>query len=176
MAEVYLGQVMLTGFGFAPKGFAACNGQLLPINQYQALFSLLGTQFGGDGRTNFALPNLQGATPVGAGNSNDPNWRPSPYAIGETGGVENVTLQPQSMPSHVHGAMGTSAAGSVKNPANALYGNTGSEPIYAVPGTQALLNAQTLASAGGSQPHPNMQPFRVVNFNIALTGFFPSRS
>lgn len=176
MAEVYLGQVMLTGFGFAPRGFAACNGQLLPISQYQALFSVLGTQYGGDGIRTFALPNLQGRTPVGAGTSNGSNWQPPPYTMGDMGGVENVALQSQNMPTHSHGAMGTTANGAQKNPTNALYGNSGTESIYATPGAQVVLNPQTLSSVGGSQPHPNMQPFRVINFTIALAGIFPSRS
>ncbi len=176
MAEVYLGQIMLTGFGFVPRGFAACNGQLLPVSQYQALFSLLGTQYGGDGIRTFALPNLQGRTPTGAGRSADPAWQPSPYGLGEVGGVENVTLLQQNMPTHLHGAAGTTTTGAVKNPTNALYGNSGSEPIYATPGAQVVLNAQTLSSAGGGLPHPNMQPFRVINFNISLSGVYPSRS
>lgn len=175
MAEVYLGQIMLVGFNFVPRGFAACNGQLLPIIQNQALFSLLGTQYGGDGRVSFGLPNLQGRTPVGAGTSGDPSWQPPPYTVGALAGVENVALLPQNMPAHTHGAMGSTVAGTVGNPTNALYGNSGSESIYAVPGPQVVLNAQTLSAVGGSQPHANMQPFRVINFIIALSGIYPSR-
>lgn len=177
MATVYLGQIMLTGFGFAPRGYAACNGQLLPINQNAALFSLLGTQYGGNGTTNFALPNLQSSAPVGAGNSVDPNWQPPTYVQGENGGVENVTLQSQNLPTHSHMAQGTTTAGTVKNPHNTLYGGSGSEAIYAADsGAKVAMSPQTLATAGGNTPHTNMQPFLVVNFNIALTGIFPSRS
>lgn len=176
MAEVYIGQIMLAGFGFPPRGFAACNGQLLPINQYQALFSLLGTQYGGNGQTNFALPNLQGRTPVGAGSSVAPGWQPSPYVQGEVGGNENVTLLESNLPQHTHSAAATTTAGAQINPTNTLYGSSGAESIYAPSGPQVPLNAQTLGLAGSNTPHANMQPFRVLNFNIALTGVFPSRN
>jgi microcystin-dependent protein len=177
MAEVYLGQIMLAGFGFPPKGFAACNGQLLPVNQNQALFSLLGTQYGGDGIRTFALPNLQGRTPVGAGSSVDPAWQPTPYTQGEPGGYEAVTLLSGNLPQHTHSAQGSTTAGTAKNPTNTLYAGSGSEQIYgAANGAQVPLNPQTLGLTGGNQPHDNMQPFRVLNFNIALSGIFPARS
>ncbi|MDE2308220.1 MAG: phage tail protein [Xanthomonadaceae bacterium] len=177
MADVYIGQIMLAGFGFPPKGFAACNGQLLPINQYQALFSLLGTQYGGNGTTNFALPDLRGRVPVGAGPSADPAWQPAALVQGTAGGAESVPLQGANLPPHTHTAQASSAAGTARNPANALYAGSGSESIYApASGPQAALNAQTVGTTGSGAPHENMQPFRVVNFNIALTGYFPSRS
>jgi len=177
MAECYVGQIMLSGFGFAPRGFALCNGQLLPINQNQALFSLLGTMYGGDGRVNFALPNLQGSTPIHTGPSVDPSWQPSTYTQGQPLGQESVTLLQTQLPSHTHVPNGTTTAGAVKNPTNTLYGGSGTEAIYAqTNGTQAVLAPQTLAATGGSGPHENMQPFRVLNFSIALSGVFPSRS
>ncbi len=177
MAEFYLGQIMVTGFGFAPRGFAACNGQLMPISQNSALFSLLGTMYGGDGRTTFALPNLQSATPIHAGQSVDPSWQPSPYVQGAPSGVESVTLLQNQIPAHSHQANANTTAGTVRNPTNALYGGSGSEAIYAqAAGPQATLAPQTLSNTGGGGPHENMQPFRVLNFNIALTGIFPSRS
>ncbi|WP_211453035.1 phage tail protein [Collimonas antrihumi] len=177
MAECYVGQIMLSGFAFAPRGFALCNGQLLPINQNQALFALLGVMYGGDGRVTFALPNLQGRTPIHAGPSADSSWQPSPYTQGQPIGVETVTLQQAQLPSHTHLPNGTATAGAVKNPANTLYGGSGTEAIYAqTGGSQAVLAPQTLASVGGNGPHENMQPFRVLNFSIALSGIFPSRS
>ncbi|MEO6920604.1 MAG: tail fiber protein [Collimonas sp.] len=176
MAEVYLGQVMLTGFGFAQRGFALCNGQLLPINQNTALFSLLGTQYGGNGQTNFALPNLQGSVPLHAGGSADPNWQPTPYTQGQFTGVESVTVQQQQLPQHTHLPNASSTAGTVKNPTNALFGGSGAEAIYAQAGPQVTLAPQTLGLSGSSGAHQNMQPYRVLNFNIALTGIFPSRS
>jgi len=177
MAEFYLGQIMVTGFAFPQRGFAACNGQLMPINQNAALFSLLGTMYGGNGQTTFALPNLQGSTPLHAGPSVDPAWQPSPYTQGQFTGVESVTLLPPQLPSHTHLANASTTAGTVKNPTNTLYGGSGGEAIYAqAAGPQATLAPQTLSNTGGTGPHANMQPFRVLNFNIALTGIFPSRS
>jgi microcystin-dependent protein len=177
MAEVYLGQIMVTGFGFPQRGFAACNGQLMPINQNAALFSLLGTMYGGDGRTTFALPNLQGTTPISSGPSVDPAWQPSPYTQGQPTGVESVTLLQTQLPFHSHSANASTTAGTVKNPTSALYGGSGAEAIYAqAAGPQATLAPQTLSNTGGNGAHDNMQPFRVLNFNIALSGIFPSRS
>ena len=176
MTEVFLGQIMLTGFAFAPKGFALCNGQLMAISQNQALFSLLGTAFGGDGRTTFALPNLQGRTPVAFGQSVDPAWQPSPYQQGETGGVENVTLLTTQLPTHNHQCNGTTSAGSQRNPTNALYG-TNTAALYApASGPQVPLSPQSIAPVGGTQPHPNMQPYDVISYCIALSGIFPSRN
>lgn len=177
MADVYLGQVMMSGFGFAPRGFASCNGQLLPIAQNQALFALLGTYYGGNGVSNFALPDLRGSTPVHAGASADPVWQPSPYQQGTRAGVEAVTLQSTQMPAHTHTAATLTTAATLKNPTNALFGDSGKEAIYAAAtGPQVKLASQTLGLAGGSAPHPNMQPFKVINFSIALSGVFPSRN
>ncbi|KQU78746.1 microcystin-dependent protein [Mesorhizobium sp. Root102] len=176
MAEFFLGQIMLTGFGFAPKGFALSNGQILPIVQNQALFSLLGTTYGGDGQVTFALPNVQGSTPVGFGPSADPAWQPSPYNWGETGGIENVSLLSQQLPNHSHVGQGTTANGAQRNPANTLYG-TNANAIYALAnGAQVPLASPTVTTVGGNQPHANMQPYQVINYNIALVGIFPSRN
>lgn len=174
MTEVFLGQIMLTGFQFAPKGFALCNGQLLPIAQNQALFSLLGTTYGGNGTTTFQLPNMQSRTPVGFGNSVDGGWNPSPYQLGETGGVENVTLLQTQMPGHNHLVNGTSATGAIRNPTNGLYG-TNSASIFG-PSNGALVPLQGMGMAGGTQPHANIQPYTVINFVIALVGIYPSRN
>ncbi|SFL05822.1 phage tail protein [Rhodanobacter glycinis] len=168
MSDFFVGQVMPTGFAFAPKGFALCNGQVLPIAQNQALFSLLGTQFGGDGVRTFMLPDLRGRTPIGSNGD---------YPVGAVGGVENVSLTTQTMPPHLHLGNGTTAAGTGRNPLNSLYGAVAGEPLYApASGPQVVLNPGTLSSTGGSQPHPNMQPFGVLNFCIALTGVFPPRN
>ena len=176
MADVYLGQIMMSGFNFAPRGFAACNGQLLPITQNQALFALLGTAYGGNGTTTFALPNLQGSTPVGAGNSADGSWQPSPYPIGARAGAEAITLTLTQIPAHTHALNASTTPGTTKNPTNTLYGGSGAEAIYGSAGPQVTLNSQTLAQTGGNQAHNNMQPFQVLNFNIALSGIFPSRN
>jgi microcystin-dependent protein len=176
MSEVFLGQIMLAGFQFAPKGFALCSGQLLGISQNQALFSLLGTYYGGDGRTTFALPNMQSRTPVGFGPSVDPTWQPSPYQIGETGGAENVTLVGQQLPQHTHVATGTTSNGTLRNPSNALYGSNTANIYGPSSGPQVTLSNQTVTPAGNGQPHDNMQPYDVINYCIALSGVFPSRN
>lgn len=167
---------MAVGFNFAPKGFALCNGQLLAIAQNQALFSLLGTMYGGDGRTTFALPNMQSRTPVGAGQSVDGGWNPAPYQYGETGGVENVTLLTPQLPAHNHQFCGVTAAAAGRNPTNNFYGTT-SPAIYAATGkTQVALSPETIGQTGSTSPHPNLQPYCVINFIIALQGIFPSRN
>lgn len=177
MSEYFLGQIMLTGFGFAPRYFAQCNGQLLPINQNQALFSLLGTQFGGNGQTNFQLPDLRGRTPVGAGPSIDPAWQPAPYTQAAMFGVENVSLVQAQMPSHQHTVAATTTSGTVRVPTNALYGGVSGESIYGNAGSNAVpLNPTLIQPTGSNTPHQNMQPYRVINFNIALSGVFPSRN
>jgi microcystin-dependent protein len=176
MSEVFLGQILLAGFQFAPKGFALSNGQLLAINQNQALFSLLGTVYGGNGTTTFALPNMQSRTPVGFGPSADPSWQPLPYQIGETGGVENVTLLEPQLPQHTHLATGTTGNGTLRNPNNALYA-TNSANIYGPSsGAPVVLSSQTVSPAGNTQPHANIQPYDVINYCIALSGIFPSRN
>jgi len=174
MTEVFLGQIMLTGFQFAPKGFALCNGQILSIAQNQALFSLLGTTYGGNGTTNFQLPNMQSRTPVGFGNSVDGGWNPTPYQLGETGGVENVTLLATQMPAHTHMVSGNTTAGAIRNPTNGLYG-TNSASIFG-PSSGAQVALQGIGMTGNSQPHSNIQPYTTINFVIALVGIYPSRN
>lgn len=181
MAEVFVGQIMLTGFNFPPKGFAQCNGQLLPLNQNPALFALLGVAFGGNGTSNFALPNLQGRAPLGGVVSSDPSWQPPHYSIGQTDGAETVQLSSTQLPQHSHLLRGSTTTGTNNTLDNAIWGKpTGSpaEALYAAPGAGALtpLDPSSLTSYGGGGAHQNMQPFLVVNFNIALTGYFPSRN
>jgi microcystin-dependent protein len=179
MTEVFVGQIVMTGFGFAPKGFALCNGQLLPVNQNQALFALIGTYYGGNGTSNFQLPNLQGRTPAGYGPSVDPIWQPSPYALGQSAGTEAVTLLSSQMPMHNHLVNANTTPGSVKAIANAGFGaSTNSAiPTYAAPGSGATpLYPATIGMQGGNVPHQNMQPFRVISFSIAQSGSYPARN
>ncbi|MFC4763152.1 phage tail protein [Dyella koreensis] len=166
MSQPFLGQVMPVAFNFAPKGFAFCNGQLLPISQNQALFALLGTYYGGNGTTNFQLPNLQSRTPVGSTNGAD---------IGQIGGVENVTLQTSQIPGHNHTFSATTDAGTTRIPAgNVLLGTAGAQKVYGSSGG-AQIPLNVLDNAGQTLPHPNLQPYTVLNFCIALNGVFPSR-
>lgn len=145
-----------------------CNGQTLPITQNQVLFSLLATQYGGDGVRTFMLPDLRGRTPVGS-NGN--------YPVGAVVGVENVALTTQTIPQHNHFGSGTTVAGTGRNPIDNFYGSVANEALYApASGPQVVLNAGVLSSTGGGQPHSNMQPYSVINFCIALTGIYPSRS
>jgi microcystin-dependent protein len=164
MAEPFLSEIRIMSFVFAPKGWALCNGQLLPINQNQALFSLLGTTFGGDGRVNFALPNLQGNVPIHVG---------SGHTLGEKGGSQAVTLSISTLPTHTHVMQGTTATGDVAIPLNNLLATTPAK-IYDGPANLVALNPATVPNVGGSQAHLNMQPFLVLNFCIALQGIFPS--
>jgi microcystin-dependent protein len=170
MSEYFIGQIMLTGFNFPQRGFAFCNGQLLPISQNQALFSLLGVQYGGNGQTNFALPDLRGRTPVGAGG-------PSNYVQGTVFGVENVSLLQNQIPPHSHTLNATNQTGTVRNPSNSIYGTSSGESLYGTADNAPIpLAANQVQSTGSGAPHSNMQPSLTINFNIALTGIFPSRS
>ena len=164
MSTPFLGQLMSVAFNFAPKGWAVCNGQLLPINQDQALFSLLGTTYGGNGTTNFALPNLQGRIPISVGNG---------HVLGERAGEEAHTLIQSEMPQHTHIMTGTSTAGSSPSPAGNVLANS---PMYISGPSDSVLLPNALAVAGASQPHTNLQPFLVINWVIALQGIFPSRN
>jgi microcystin-dependent protein len=163
MAQPYLSEIRLMSFSIAPKGWALCDGQLVSINQNQALFSLLGTTFGGDGRVNFALPDLRGRVPIHVGSS---------HTLGERGGEKTHTLSVEEMPTHAHVLSGTNRAGD-ETPAGNLFG-TPVLPFYGWPSNLTPLSANTLSNVGGSQPHLNMQPFLTLSFCIALQGVFPS--
>jgi microcystin-dependent protein len=176
MSEFFIGQIMMTGFNFAPRFWALSNGQLLPINQNQALFSLLGTQYGGNGTTNFALPDLRSRTPIGYASSVDPSWQPPAVQIGQASGVENVTLLSTNLPSHSHQLNATTSNGTTRNPNNAIYANSAVSLFSASSGPAVPLNAATVGPSGGNQPHPNLQPYSVINFCVALSGIFPSRN
>ncbi|MCC8537797.1 phage tail protein [Xanthomonas axonopodis pv. poinsettiicola] len=183
MSEFFIGQIMLTGFTYAPKYFAQCNGQLLPINQNQALFSLLSTRYGGDGKTTFGLPDMRGRTPIGYGPSADPAWQPPAAPIGQSAGAENVTLVGDNLPPHLHILDCSSGNGDNRAPTGRLFANNVVSPgpgtphaLYAAPGTMVPLAQSTIASSGGNQAHPNLQPYTTLNFCIALSGIFPSRN
>jgi len=168
MSEPFLSEIRIMSFVFAPKGWALCNGQLLPINQNQALFSLLGTTYGGDGRVNFGLPNLRGRTPIHVG---------SGHTLGDLGGEQAHTLSIAELPTPVHSVQASSQPGDVAAPAaTAVWAATRVEQAYATSGGNSLLGAQVpgLANTGGSQAHLNMQPFLTLSFCIALQGIFPS--
>lgn len=165
MAEPFLSEIRIMSFGFAPKGWALCNGQLLPINQNQALFSLLGTTFGGNGQTNFALPNLQGRTPIHAG---------SGHTLGEQGGEQAHTLSIAELPTHTHVANASSAPATAVIPNNTLVLAQSGFEIYRSPSNLGAMATGTVSNVGGSQAHLNMQPFLTLNFCIALQGIFPS--
>ncbi len=165
MAEPFLSEIRIMSFVFPPKGWALCNGQLLPINQNQALFSLLGTTFGGDGRVNFALPDLRGRTPIHVG---------SGHTLGERGGEQAHTLNITELPTHTHVAVATSATQTTPTPTGtSYYAEVAPSETYSGTGNVAM-NAAMVTNTGGSQAHLNMQPFLVVSFSIALQGIFPS--
>lgn len=169
MGTPYLSELKLVSFSFAPKGWTMANGQLMAINQNQALFSLLGTTYGGDGRINFALPNLQGRVPIHMG---------SGYALGEVGGEVSHTLSVPEMPMHTHLLQGVNTTQNITPvPANNLLANTtGNLAIYGPENNLGTMNPGVLASVGGSQPHPNQSPYLVMTWIIALTGIFPSQN
>ncbi len=179
MSDYFMGQIMMTGFPFAQKGFAQCNGALLPLSQYSALFSLLGTVYGGDGRTVFALPDLRGRTPVGGGfASMDASWQPPSTSLGVIGGVETVSLTPDQNGPHAHGFVATQdeATSAYLDGNQILAQASAGATIYGSPTNLVPLGGGPSSAAGTGAPHANMQPFSVINFNIAMTGIYPSRS
>jgi microcystin-dependent protein len=171
MSEPFLAEIKIVAFNFAPRNFAFCDGQTLPINQNQSLFSLLGTTYGGDGRTTFGLPGLRGRTP---------NHKGTGYNLGQKAGVEGHVLTTGEIPPHTHGAKGTSAVAGSTNPANSLLGVTTGARFSIIPYAnlsvpQPILPS-TVANNPGGQPHNNMQPYLALNYCIALAGLFPSRN
>jgi microcystin-dependent protein len=175
MSDPFLGEVRMFAGNFAPAGWKFCDGSLLPINQYDALFSLIGTTYGGDGQSTFALPDLRGRLPVGQGTG--PGL--SPRTIGEQYGTETVTLLSQQMPSHSHTFIATAGAAAAPNPQNALFANTGGDNMYVpspVSPQPKAMSQQTVMNAGGSQPHNNIMRSVGMNYIICLEGIYPSRN
>jgi microcystin-dependent protein len=173
MAEPFLSEIRIFGGSQAPKGWAYCNGQFLPINQNQALFSLLGTTYGGNGQTTFALPNLRGRVPIHEG---------SGHTLGEAAGSSAVTITQQTMPQHVHFLQASTAptfdpnnpATGTDNPTGAMLGSTAPNDLYRGPDGLTPAAGASVSNVGGSQAHNNMMPYLVLNFCIALIGIFPS--
>lgn len=180
MSEPFLSEIKIVSFNFAPRGWALCNGQLLPINQNQALFSLLGTTYGGNGQTNFALPNLRGRLPIHMGNG---------HTLGEAAGSTSVTITQQTMPTHLHFGQAINVAAAADENGQdgtgkefggatvfAQGGNTQTVNMYGQPSGLTAMAPDMLTSIGGSQPHNNMMPYLTLNFVIALQGIFPSQN
>lgn len=165
MSEPFLSEIKIMSFGFPPKGWALCDGQLLPINQNQGLFSLLGTTYGGDGRVNFGLPDLQGRTPMHMGNG---------HVLGERGGEQGHTLSISEIPTHTHVANASPNVGTTPIPAGNYLGSA--DNTYGPAQNLTSLQPGTIAAVGGSQAHLNMQPFLTLSFCIALQGIFPSQT
>lgn len=174
MTDFFVGQINLFGFNFAPRFWAQCNGQLLAINQNQALFALLGTSYGGNGTTTFALPDLRGRVPISYSNpSQSPN-----FSLGQVGGQETVTLTTAQLPAHTHALAATTQVATRRVPTGRMLAtdtSTNAE-YYAPPGQVTSLSPNSLGSAGGTSPHENRQPYLAMNFCIALSGIFPSRN
>ena len=165
MSEPFLSEIKIFSQGYAPKGWALCNGQLLPINQIQALFALLGTTYGGNGQTTFALPNLQGRVPIHTGNG---------HTLGEAAGATSVTINQQTMPQHIHFLQGVNKNANLPIATGNMLGNVNN--LYRPASGLVALLAGTVTNVGGSQPHINQQPYLVLNFCIALQGIFPSQN
>ena len=168
MSEPFLSEIKIFAFNFPPKGWALCNGQLLPILQNQALFSLLGTQYGGNGQTNFALPNFQGRVPLHQGDG---------FSLGNAGGAESHTITQQELPTHVHPLQvgGAVSPGFQPSPFGNVLGQASSQ-TYKATGARVAMAPESVTNVGGSQPHNNMQPYLTLNFCISLQGIFPSQT
>jgi microcystin-dependent protein len=167
MADPFLSEIRLMSFGYAPRGWALCNGQFLPINQNQALFALFGTTFGGNGQTTFALPDLRGRVPMHMGNG---------HPLGQNGGEAAHTLAIQELPVHAHVLSASPSSGNQPVPPGNVLASTAPNPTYGPPNALTPLQADSVAVVGGSQAHLNMQPFLTLSFCIALTGIFPSQN
>jgi microcystin-dependent protein len=174
MTDPFVAEIRIFAGNFAPVGWAFCNGQLMPISQNTALFSLLGTNYGGDGKTTFALPNLQGAAPMNQGDG--PGL--TPRVVGESGGSDMVTLLEAEIPNHTHSMMATPSPASARAPASNTLARSRNGNAYQTQTTQNIttMSPQALGLAGGSQPHNNMQPYLTLNFIIAMQGIYPPRS
>lgn len=174
MSEPFLAEVRIMAFNFAPRGWAFCDGQILPINQNQSLYSLLGTTYGGDGRTSFGLPDLRGRCPIHVGRS---NGGPD-HTEGQKSGEETHTLSAAEMPQHKHGIQATTTIGNSFDPTGRMLATVDATfgDLYTLPGNLVNMQSTAMANVGGGQAHNNMQPYLAINFCIALQGLFPSRN
>lgn len=174
MADPFVAEIRIFPFNFAPKGWAFCDGQIMPISQNTALFALLGTTYGGDGKSTFGLPDLQGRVPMHP----DEDWVGSQHLLGESGGFESVTLLQSEIPAHTHGLLASTDAATFRSPSGSTHRAVGSSDdgfLFGPPSNLDWAAPQALAPAGGSLPHENMQPYVTFNFCIALQGVFPPR-
>ncbi len=177
MAEPFISEIRMWGFNWAPRGWAFCDGQSLPISQNQALYSLLGTKFGGDGRTTFHLPDMRGRAPLSFGKNQQ-----APYVMGQMGGSEYASVSINQLGQHTHSVRGTTSQADAKLFTNAIFADgydaKGKQPteMYGVPNNLVHLNNDSVSTNGGDGKHANVQPTLVLNFCIALTGMFPSRN
>jgi microcystin-dependent protein len=172
MAQPYVGEIRMFAGNFAPAGWMFCSGQLLPISEYETLYNLILTTYGGDGQSTFALPDLRGRVPIHQGTG--PGG--SPYVLAESGGVETVTLTTSQMPAHTHPMIVSTAIANSSNPANAILATSSQVSMYFGGNANSNMNATAISSAGGSQPHTNVQPYLCLNFIISIFGIFPSQS
>jgi microcystin-dependent protein len=169
MSEPFLAEIKIVGFNFAPRGWAFCDGQILPISQNQSLYSLLGTTYGGDGRTTFAFPDLRGRAPIHEGSSNG-----AAHPLGNKGGEETHTLSTNEMPQHTHTVQASTDPSTSQDPTNSVLAKSGQ--IYRNSTNLVDMVSGTMTNSGGGQAHDNMQPWLALNFCIALQGLFPSRN
>ena len=172
MSNPFIGEIRMFGGNFAPAGWAFCSGQLMPISENDTLFNLIGTTYGGDGQETFAMPDLQGRIPIHMGTSSEG----INYVIGEKAGVESVTLTTGQIPAHTHPLVGTTGAATAGDPSNFVFNETATTEIYTPFPPAVQMNANSVGTAGGSQPHDNMMPFLVVSFIISLFGIFPTQN
>ncbi len=172
MSDPFVGEIRMFAGTFAPLGFAFCDGQLLAVSQNDALFSLLGTFYGGDGRNTFGLPDLRGRIPVHMGQGPGLSNRP----IGQKTGVEQVTLTTNQLPAHSHSPQAVNSPGNASSPASAVFGNASGGNFYTSGAPTLAMNAAAVSSTGGNQPHTNFMPYQCINFIIALVGIYPSRN
>ncbi|GEC88325.1 phage tail protein [Brevibacillus brevis] len=171
MAEPFLGEIRMFGGDYAPQGWALCNGQILSISEYDTLFSLIGTTYGGDGQTTFALPDLRGRIPLHQGKNPSTG---TTYVMGEKNGVESVTLTVSQLPAHTHTVHASSQPGTQNSPANAVWAKNAQQ--YSANAPDGVMNASSLSAVGGNQPHSNLMPYTVINFIIALYGIYPQQN
>jgi microcystin-dependent protein len=167
MAQPYVGEIRMFAGNFAPAGWMFCEGQLLPISEYETLFQLIGTTYGGDGQDTFALPDLRGRLPIHQGNG---------FILGENGGAEEITLTVSQIPSHSHALLATTSVATDTNPSGRVPAQTGTFDFYQTSPATTPMALQSISSVGGSQPHNNFQPYLCVDFIISLYGIFPSPS